>query len=308
MGSDGPFGGNDVGNTGPISEHIAYSRVLSSTEIQRVQSYLAIKTGLSFNQNHLASDGVTVVWTAGSGYDNNIIGLAKDRTSTLHQRISTSQMPVRDIITLSTDNNFTNPNQSGAGGHTDIVNDRYFFMTGNNGQAAVFTQKTGLANNLRVVMSRVWRVQQTGTAQNIYINVNNSRATYLIYSTDPTFSSGITYVPLTSGTTSALQIPTGNYFTFAAPATGPGGVTDNLVRWYRADRDVTTGSTLRWADQMQNSDAVQSVAGNQPTYNTTGSALLNFNSSFTFNSANANYLSFSDTGMASGSTSRSVLV
>lgn len=295
---------------GRMPELIVYPKALNSTQRSQVDSYLAIKYGLTLDQttpqNYLASDGVTVVWTAASGYNNNIIGLAKDRTATLHQRISTSQMPVKDIITLSTDNNFTNPNQSGAGGHTDIFNDRYFFMTGNNGQAAVFTQKTGLANNLRVVMSRVWRVQQTGTAQNIYINVNNSRATYLIYSTDPSFSSGITYVPLTSGTTSALQIPTGNYFTFAAPATGPGGVTDNLVRWYRADRDVTTGSTLRWADQMQNSDAVQSVAGNQPTYNTTGSALLNFNSSFTFNSANANYLSFSDTGMASGSTSRSV--
>ncbi|WP_263602339.1 hypothetical protein [Chryseobacterium sp. PET-29] len=295
---------------GRMPELIVYPKALNGTQRSQVDSYLAIKYGLTLDQttpqNYLASDGVTVVWTAASGYNNNIIGLAKDRTATLHQRISTSQMPVKDIITLSTDNNFTNPNQSGAGGHTDIVNDRYFFMTGNNGQAAVFTQKTGLANNLRVVMGRVWRVQQTGTAQNIYINVNNSRATYLIYSTDPSFSSGITYVPLTSGTTSALQIPTGNYFTFAAPATGPGGVTDNLVRWYRADRDVTTGSTLRWADQMQNSDAVQSVAGNQPTYNTTGSALLNFNSSFTFNSANANYLSFSDTGMASGSTSRSV--
>jgi hypothetical protein len=303
-------GGYNTLFNGRMPELIVYPKALNGTQRSQVDSYLAIKYGLTLDQttpqNYLASDGVTVVWTAASGYNNNIIGLAKDRTATLHQRISTSQMPVKDIITLSTDNNFTNPNQSGAGGHTDIVNDRYFFMTGNNGQAAVFTQKTGLANNLRVVMSRVWRVQQTGTAQNIYINVNNSRATYLIYSTDPSFSSGITYVPLTSGTTSALQIPTGNYFTFAAPATGPGGVTDNLVRWYRADRDVTTGSTLRWADQMQNSDAVQSVAGNQPTYNTTGSALLNFNSSFTFNSANANYLSFSDTGMASGSTSRSV--
>lgn len=303
-------GGYNTLFNGRMPELIVYPKALNGTQRSQVDSYLAIKYGLTLDQttpqNYIASDGVTVVWTAASGYNNNIIGLAKDRTATLHQRISTSQMPVKDIITLSTDNNFTNPNQSGAGGHTDIVNDRYFFMTGNNGQAAVFTQKTGLANNLRVVMSRVWRVQQTGTAQNIYINVNNSRATYLIYSTDPSFSSGITYVPLTSGTTSALQIPTGNYFTFAAPATGPGGVTDNLVRWYRADRDVITGSTLRWADQMQNSDAVQSVAGNQPTYNTTGSALLNFNSSFTFNSANANYLSFSDTGMASGSTSRSV--
>ncbi|MEC5173497.1 hypothetical protein [Chryseobacterium nepalense] len=303
-------GGYNTLFNGRIPELIVYPKALNGTERSRVDSYLAIKYGLTLDQttpqNYLASDGVTVVWTAASGYNTNIIGLAKDRTSGLHQRISGSQMPVRDIITLSTDTNFTNPNQSGAGGHTDIVNDKYFFMTGHNGKAAVFAQKTGLANNLRVVMNRVWRVQQTGTAQNIYINVNNSRAEYLIYSTDPTFTTGITYVPLTSGTTSALQIPTGNYFTFAASATGPGGVTDNLVRWYRADRDVTTGSTLRWADQMQNSDAVQSVAGNQPTYNTTGSSLLNFNSSLTFNAANANYLTFSDAGMASGNTSRSV--
>ncbi|WP_042722624.1 hypothetical protein, partial [Flavobacterium sp. B17] len=302
---------DDAANTGPISEHIAYDRVLSSQELQRVQSYLAVKNGITLPQNHLASDGTTIVWTAGGGYDNNIIGIAKDNTSTLHQRIAKSQMPVSDIIILSTDNNFTNANQSGASGHTDIANDKYYFITGHNGQPTTFTLKSGLNHSLNAIMNRVWKVQQTGTPQNVFVKVDNVRATYLIYSTDPTFSSNVIYKALASGVAAGVQIPTGNYFTFAAPLNGPGGVTTNLVRWYRADRDIVTGATLTWKDQTINADATQSVAVNQPVYNTSGTSLLNFNPSFTFNADTVNsslsdFMSFSDAGMANGSKIRSV--
>ncbi|WP_312903115.1 beta strand repeat-containing protein [Chryseobacterium taichungense] len=306
IGDDTTLGGDNYANLSNMSELIAYNRVLEPTELKQVQSYLALKTGITLPQNHLASDGTTIFWNAGGGYDNNIIGLAKDNTSTLHQRIAKSQMPVSDIIILSTDNNFTNANQSGASGHADIANDRYFFITGHNGQPTTFTLKSGLDNSLNAIMNRVWKVQQTGTPQNVFVKVDNVRATYLIYSTDPTFSSNVTYKALASGVAAGVQIPTGNYFTFAAPLNGPGGVTDNLVRWYRADRDVVTGSTLTWKDQTINADATQSVAVNQPVYNTSGASLLNFNQSFTFDASQSDFMSFSDAGMANGKKVRSV--
>ncbi|WP_346985868.1 hypothetical protein [Chryseobacterium sp. POE27] len=319
------YGGVGGFLNGYLAEQVVFAKSLSDLEVTAVNSYMALKYGntLSRDQDgdgtsgepvsglinegdYIASDHTTKVWSSDLTYQNNIIGLAKDRTSTLHQRIARSQMPVSDIITLSTDNNFTNANQSGASGHTDIANDMYFFITGHNGQPTTFMLKSGLNHSLNAIMNRVWKVQQTGTPQNVSVKVDNVRATYLIYSTDPTFSSNVTYKALASGVAADVQIPTGYYFTFAAPLNGPGGVTTNLVRWYRADRDVVTGTTLTWKDQTINADATQSVAGNQPSYNTAGTSLLNFNPSFTFDASQSDFMSFSDAGMANGSKVRSV--
>lgn len=312
--------------TGVFGEFVVYKKNITATQRIQLNSYLALKYGITLGRDndgngtagedisspikegdYLASYGSTVrIWNSDAVYKNNVIGIGRDDITGLHQRITKSQMPETDIIIMSTDNNFVNNNQSGASGHTDISNDKYYFITGHNGKPTTFTLKSGLSNSLNAIMNRVWKVQQTGTAQNIFIKVDNVRATYLIYSADPTFSSGITYKALTAGVTPGVQIPSGNYFTFAAPLNGPGGVTDNLVRWYRADRDVVTGSTLTWKDQTVNRDATQGTAANQPAYNTSGSSLLNFNPSLTFNSAQSNYMSFNDSGMASGSAARSV--
>lgn len=311
--------------TGVFGEFVVYKKNITSTQRIQLNSYLALKYGITLGRDndgngtsgedisspikegdYLASYGSAVrIWNSDANYQNNIIGIGRDDITGLHQRITKSQMPVTDIIMMSTDSNFTNNNQSGTSGHTDVVNDKSYFITGHNGQPTSYALKSGLSNSLNAIMNRVWKVQQTGTAQNIFIKVDNARATYLIYSSDPTFSSGVTYKMLTTGVTPGVQIPSGNYFTFAAPLNGPGGVTDNLVRWYRADRDVVAGSTLTWKDQTVNADATQTSTGDQPVYNTSGTSLLNFNPSFTFD-GQSDYLSFSDTRMASGSSSRSV--
>lgn len=317
--------------TGVFGEFVVFKKNITASQRIQLNSYLALKYGITLGRDnngngtsgenisapiqegdYLASyDGTVRIWESDAVYQNNVIGIGRDDITALHQRITKSQMPVSDIITLSTDNNFTNNNQSGASGHTDIANDKYYFITGHNGQPTTFALKSGLSHSLNAIMNRVWKVQQTGTPQNVFVKVDNVRATYLIYSTDPTFSSNVTYKVLASGVTAGIQIPTGNYFTFAAPLNGPGGVTTNLVRWYRADRDVVTGSTLTWKDQTVNADATQSVAVNQPVYNTSGTSLLNFNPSFTFNADTVNsslsdFMSFSDAGMANGSKIRSV--
>ncbi|WP_027383919.1 discoidin domain-containing protein [Epilithonimonas caeni] len=314
--------------TGVFGEFVVYKKNITATQRIQLNSYLALKYGITLGRDndgdgtsgedvsnpvkegdYLASYDSTVrIWESDAVYQNNVIGIGRDDITALHQRITKSQMPVSDIITLSTDSNFTNNNQSGASGHTDIANDKYYFITGHNGEATSFRLKSGLNNSLSAIMNRVWKVQQNGTVQDVYVSVNNARATYLIYSDDPTFSSGVFYAELNNGITPGIRIPTSNYFTFAAPLTGPGGVTDNLARWYRADRDVTTGNTLTWADQTTIADAVQGVADNQPAYNVSGTSLLNFNQSFTFNATapSPDFMSFSDAGLAYGDIARSV--
>jgi F5/8 type C domain len=318
--------------TGIFGEFVVFKKNITASQRIQLNTYLALKYGITLGRDnngngtagenisapiqegdYLASYSTDRIWESDAVYQNNVIGIGRDDITALHQRITKSQMPVSDIITLSTDSNFTNNNQSGASGHTDIANDKYYFITGHNGQPTTFMLKSGLDHSLGAIMNRVWKVQQRGTVQDLYLKVNNIRAKYLIYSPDPTFSSNVEYEKLdndaasgTSVTHDGVRIPSGNYFTFAATLTGPGGVTDNLVRWYRADRDVVTGSTLTWKDQTVTEDAKQDTAANQPVYNTSGASLLNFNPSFSFDAGQSKFMFFKDTGLASSNSARSV--
>lgn len=88
-----------------IPEVIAYERVLNASEMQRVQSYLAIKYGIALDQaapiNYVASDGTTLFWDASVAgvYKNNITLIANDAGSGLVQKQSKSSSAGLQIIT-----------------------------------------------------------------------------------------------------------------------------------------------------------------------------------------------------------------
>ncbi|NML68717.1 hypothetical protein HHL23_02745 [Chryseobacterium sp. RP-3-3] len=209
IGVDGD-GGLDDGIDIIMPENIMYNSVLGSTDYNKVVSYLAIKYGVTLGTfvspvNYTSTNGTTVWSTAASSYHTNVIGIARDDAEALHQRISKSQDAVGDIITISTNNDFTNANSST--NHTDIVNDQFYFITGNNGAATTY--------NAQNIMNRRWKVQSTGTAQNLYIKTSDIQATYLIYADDAAMTTNVVNIPLTSSATPGIQIPNGKFFTFA---------------------------------------------------------------------------------------------
>ncbi|HVM86953.1 MAG TPA: hypothetical protein VMT76_02115, partial [Puia sp.] len=273
-----------------VAEVIVYNASEAGTNRSRIISYLALKYGITLGNtsttvSYLASDGSTI-WTGNSTYQNDIIGLGKDNGSGLEQQITTSQDVNGDIITLSTDNNFTGAN----GSHTSVASDKFFFIAGNNGgSTSVYTSKTGLSNSLNAILGRVWKVQQTGTVQNVYIKTSNSLATYLIYSTDATFSTGVSYVALTNGVTSGVQIPNGNYFTFAGYLKSPGGVT-GVQLWLEANNFGTSTADntaiTTWSDISGNGN--DATGYNSPAFRagSNSSYALNFNPTVTFNGSN----------------------
>ena len=68
---------------GAIAEVILYSGTLTATQIQKVNSYLALKYSLKYaNTDYLASDGSTI-WsqTTNNGYQNEIAGIGRDDAS-----------------------------------------------------------------------------------------------------------------------------------------------------------------------------------------------------------------------------------
>lgn len=99
---------------GSIAELIGYNRILSAAEINRVESYLAIKYGITLdatgggaNGNYTASNG-TLVWNASvsPGYHNNVIGIARDAQDSLLQKQSHTMDDVTRVYlsTLATTN------------------------------------------------------------------------------------------------------------------------------------------------------------------------------------------------------------
>jgi hypothetical protein len=74
---------------GQITEVVVYTSAVSAGERQKIESYLAVKYGITKSDNYATSDN-TVVWTSGNGYDNDIAGIGRDNASTLDQRKSKS--------------------------------------------------------------------------------------------------------------------------------------------------------------------------------------------------------------------------
>ncbi len=107
-GSDEPFG--------QVYETLVYNTAsLTATNIQKIESYLALKYGISLNQtipqDYLASNGTTKMWNAttgaASGFNHAIFGIGKDNTGGLDQRIAQSaEKSGGAILTIATINDF----------------------------------------------------------------------------------------------------------------------------------------------------------------------------------------------------------
>lgn len=131
---------------GVLPETIVYDKVLSYSERLRVESYLAIKYGISLQQtfptSYLNSRG-EVIWDAStlSAYSNAIAGVGRDEASGLHQPKSGS-METPGLLEVECPN----------------MQDKDFLIWGDNKGALTFTRKRGEGKKLQ----RRWAVSATG--------------------------------------------------------------------------------------------------------------------------------------------------
>ena len=110
--------------SGDVAELLIYTLPHTATLRQQIESYLAIKWGITLSQttprNYTLNNGTTAgtitAWDAVTGgvYKNDIMGLARsDNKSsggyTLDQRKSKSQNPGTDILTIGTYSNIRLP-------------------------------------------------------------------------------------------------------------------------------------------------------------------------------------------------------
>lgn len=167
VGSEVNSGSNLTGyHDGNISELIFYFEDHNSDQPQRIQSYLALKYGITLDQtvaqDYLASDGVTKMWdsSVNTTYNDDIFGIGQDDESVLLQNISKSAN-ANAILTASSDTDFTAENTT----HTDILDNLEFVTHANNASSAALAIGTDDVNasftNVKKV-NREWNIQEVG--------------------------------------------------------------------------------------------------------------------------------------------------
>ncbi|OEJ98688.1 hypothetical protein A8C32_05685 [Flavivirga aquatica] len=190
---------NDINRRwdGGIAELIVYNKSITSGERDQIESYLAIKYGMTLgangiSQDYVASDG-TVIWdqAANSGFNFNVAGIGLDNDSELNQKQSKSTNTSDDItigiIDIATSNS-TNTNTFFA--------DKTFLMWGNdNGSTAAgtpinkdFGAGTGVTTNVSFTpIGRKWKIVVKDSVPTIKLSIPESMVS-------STLTSGGSYV------------------------------------------------------------------------------------------------------------------
>ncbi len=276
---------------GNIAELIVYDEKAAAFDVlgkQKIESYLAIKYGISLDQStatdYIASDGSTKMWdatgTGASGFNKAIFGIGADVGSVLDQRVSKSSN-TGAIVTMALDNNFVAANTDAS--RTTTLADNNFVMLAHNG-ADLLEVTTGLnAANFFKRTNRAWQVQSTVATQAVHLKFDGYDHTYVVLESSTNDFSSVTTAlgTLNANGEVSVTLSKDKFYTLAIPAiAAPGGIQDKLALWLKADAGVVgTTNVSTWQDQ--------SLAGLDFTKVTSigpngVSNLRNFNSVLTF--------------------------
>ncbi len=252
---------------GYIAEFIVYDGIPTETEEDQIQSYLAVKYGITLaGEDYTDSDGSTVIWdySANSAYHYDIAGIGADVLSGLDQRQSKS-INSDAIVTMSTEA----IGSTNAGISTALTDGTYLLWGNNN---ATSSAHDDLPVNYTGRLDKEWKVEMTGTVADVHVEFDISSEKlagdaaadfYLLTDADGDFTSGATATVANSFSSNKvtfndIDFTDGQYFTLATIQPGPGGVANGLLLWMKADDQAhNTGTTLatdgqtvdNWHDQ-----------------------------------------------------------
>ncbi|MDR2804703.1 MAG: hypothetical protein LBB85_03545, partial [Dysgonamonadaceae bacterium] len=228
---------NSYGYEGEVQEVIILksndtSNRLTVTDRQKIHSYLAIKYGITLNNDNYVNSDNYAVWnrTTNNGYNNNIFGIGRDNAAGLNQVQSCSQNS--DMLTIYKGAfNTTNNNNSTA------LSNKTFLMLGANGEsgniAYNYSANTPFLNGnsadkVNYRSSVVYKAQVTtagtaGGSQTVNINVASRSAKYVLVSANAAFPPASTRIyPINAFTAANVLINNGDMVAIAGFQTTPG--------------------------------------------------------------------------------------
>ncbi len=240
---------------GQIAEIIVYNEPQSASERQRVESYLALKYGITLSNDndgdgtpfeaaginegdYVASDELTVFWDAGANasYHNNIAGIVRDDGSDLEQKQSRSSN-ADALVTMGLDDDTNGPEQTNSANSGSFQADLSALVWGHDGEALYDNDENIDFDPVQVAsrLNREWRVQETGTVGTVVVQFDVSNLEgpqgpgtsdesqiVLLVDNDSDFSAGASLVLQASVTNNdglvnfRVDFNDGQYFTLAS--------------------------------------------------------------------------------------------
>ncbi|PTX60211.1 putative secreted protein (Por secretion system target) [Kordia periserrulae] len=228
---------------GDIAEVIVYDRDLTTAELERVESYLALKYGITLGSNdafwdtptntaspfgyagtskdYVDSNG-TVIWdgSVNAGYGYNVFGIARDDNSQFVQTQSSSvNIAPADVLTITKESGSFDSNLS-------------YLIVGNNGLTETI-QTTTLPERTTRMLEKIWVARESsvdvGTVE-LEFDLSSSGIANIddleLYIADSdTFTAFENYQGTNVGgvvTFTGVNLEDGQYFTLADPETVTG--------------------------------------------------------------------------------------
>jgi trimeric autotransporter adhesin len=296
--SIGAYSNGDFDFIGRIPEFFAYNKTVTDAEAQKINTYLALKYGITLgqggtgantniNKNHnnydYISSAAATLWnaTANATYNNAIAGIGRDDASGLHQKQSRSSNPGIQVI-IGNGTSLVNTNSANA---NNLTNGQ-FLLWGDNGLAKLPTVAIAGIANVTHRFAAIWKVQETSSTGTVTVAWPKTLANLtLIRSTDATITSSDDVFVMSNTVTlngvvcnyATIDFNNGDYFTFAATRPAPGGIVTGLTAWYKANDGTAPGQQTTWADQSgsgfdvtQNNNTLY-----RPTLKTTATYIAN---------------------------------
>ena len=147
-------------NADSICESIIYNRMLSSRERQKVDTYLALKYGVTLDQtiptSYVSSDG-QVVWdaVANAEFSHHIFGMCNDTISKFYST-KASNAEEKNLVIIK----------------TDSIESMSYVVCGDDNNALKYIRKEGQPKRL----GRTWKIMTTGnTPQSVTIKFDAER-------------------------------------------------------------------------------------------------------------------------------------
>ena len=202
------------GMSSDFAEIAVYNTNLTSAERNRIQSYLAIKYGITLSStvDYVRSSGGVIYpsTTTHSSYVHDIAGIGRDDDSDLDHSDSQSQN-ANSVVRI------TNPSSLG--------NNDFLVWGSNNGSLTV-PSASDLPTGIVRKLSRIWRVKETNDVGNFTLTVDlsavpgskNAADLRLLVDTNGTFAAGATQYNVSSSSGSTftfinVSITDNDYFT-----------------------------------------------------------------------------------------------
>lgn len=204
------YGNGEWVNAG-IAEVIFYNRSLDTSELNKIQSYLAIKYGITMGVNGIStnyySPNGSVIWnvSANTGFNYDIAGIGREDIGQLNQRKSHSingpdNTTYNDILTVANGEDFDNP--------SNLPNNSSYFIWGHNNAPTQSDFDLYVEEPVKIRFMRTWKAQESGNVGTVTLEFNMSEVpgndglipndlneVRLLVSTTNSFGSSTTPVP-----------------------------------------------------------------------------------------------------------------